>query len=161
MLLAATLSLAIWIYLLLGHGRFWQAGPALAATVPATAPSLAIIVPARDEAASIARSLRSLLAQTYPGPWRIILVDDCSQDGTAEIAAGLADPPPDNHSRRRTPPSAGAASSGPCSKASWPPAPPTSCCSPTPTSSTIPPTPPRWPPTPRRTAWTSSAKWSR
>ena len=93
MLLAATLSLAIWVYLLLGHGRFWQAGPTLTAASPtAPAPSLAIIVPARDEAASIGRALRSLLAQEYPGPLRIILVDDCSQDGTAEIAAGITDP---------------------------------------------------------------------
>ena len=92
MLLAATLSLAIWTYLLLGHGRFWQSGPTLAAATPTTVPSLAIIVPARDEAAGIGRALRSLLAQDYPGPFRIILIDDGSQDGTAEIAAGLADP---------------------------------------------------------------------
>ena len=93
MLLIAALSLAIWVYLLLGHGGFWQAGPALAPKIPALpAPPLAIIVPARDEAACIGRALRSLLAQDYPGRLRIILVDDGSQDGTAEIATAIADP---------------------------------------------------------------------
>jgi hopene-associated glycosyltransferase HpnB len=51
-----------------------------------------VVVPARDEAASIGSCLRSLLAQTYDGPFRIVLVDDGSQDGTAEIAAGFPDP---------------------------------------------------------------------
>jgi hopene-associated glycosyltransferase HpnB len=93
MLLAAVLSLSIWVHLLLGHGRFWQAGPMLPPARPASpAPSLAVVVPARDEAASIGRALRSLLAQDYPGRYRIILVDDGSLDGTAEIAEGLADP---------------------------------------------------------------------
>ncbi len=93
MLFLAALSLAVWVYLLLGHGVFWQAGPMLAPACPALpAPALAVVVPARDEAASIGRAMRSLLAQDYPGPYRIILVDDGSVDGTAEIAAGLADP---------------------------------------------------------------------
>ncbi len=92
MLFLAALALAVWVYLLLGHGRFWQGGPMLAPVVPALpAPSLAVVVPARDEAASIGRALRSLLAQDYPGPYRIIVVDDGSVDGTAEIATGMAD----------------------------------------------------------------------
>ena len=40
----------------------------------------------------IAQSLRSLLAQDYAGPLRIILVDDGSSDGTGAIARGLDDP---------------------------------------------------------------------
>ena len=55
-------------------------------------PSVAIVIPARDEAPLIANTLRSLLAQDYDGPFRVVLVDDGSSDGTAQIAAGLDDP---------------------------------------------------------------------
>lgn len=88
----AFLSLLIWIYLLGMHGKFWQAGPVLAPAVPRHAPSIAIIVPARDEAASIADCLRSLLAQNYGGAFRVVLVDDGSTDRTGDIARGLGDP---------------------------------------------------------------------
>ncbi len=46
----ALLALAVWAYLLLGHGRFWSAGPSLPAALPAAAPDLDVVVPARDEA---------------------------------------------------------------------------------------------------------------
>ncbi len=85
-------SLLIWLYLLLGHGQFWQAGPILPPDRPATAPSVAVVVPARDEAPLIAATLRSLLAQDYSGPLRVILVDDGSTDGTGDIARSMADP---------------------------------------------------------------------
>ncbi len=88
----AVLSLIIWLYLIFLHGQFWQAGPVLTARVPARAPAVAIVVPARDEAEVIAPTLRSLLAQDYPGPFRIILVDDGSTDGTGAIARALDDP---------------------------------------------------------------------
>lgn len=81
-----------WIVLIAGRGRFWQAGPSLApALPPQPAPSLDVIMPARDEAESIAASLRSLLAQDYPGMLRVILVDDGSTDGTGDIARALGD----------------------------------------------------------------------
>jgi hopene-associated glycosyltransferase HpnB len=92
MLFPAALSLAIWVYLLFGHGRFWQGGPTLAPSRPSIAPPVTVIVPARDEAASIGRCLRSLLAQDYPGELRILLIDDGSRDGTGEAARTLADP---------------------------------------------------------------------
>ncbi len=92
MLSLAALSLAIWVYLLAGHGRFWQSGPTLAPAIPAETPPVTVLVPARDEAPTIARALRSLLAQTYAGEFRIILIDDQSRDGTANEAAYLADP---------------------------------------------------------------------
>lgn len=50
---------------------------------------VAVVVPARDEAENIGHSLSSLLAQEYPGEFSVILVDDNSTDGTAEIAASL------------------------------------------------------------------------
>ncbi|MDR3538121.1 MAG: glycosyltransferase [Acetobacteraceae bacterium] len=86
-----TLSLIIWLYLVLGHGRFWQAGPVLPPDRPVVAPPVAVVVPARDEAPLIAETLRSLLAQDYPGTLRVILVDDGSTDGTGDIARSLAD----------------------------------------------------------------------
>jgi hopene-associated glycosyltransferase HpnB len=56
-----------------------------------TAPSVAVVVPARDEAAVIEASLRSLLVQDYGGPMRVIAVDDASTDGTGAIARALGD----------------------------------------------------------------------
>ena len=92
MLTLAALSLAIWVYLLFGHAGFWRAGPSLAPAHPGSAPPVTVIVPARDEAPTIGRALRSLLAQDYPGDLRVILVDDRSRDGTAEIARTIDDP---------------------------------------------------------------------
>jgi hopene-associated glycosyltransferase HpnB len=102
MTVPAAFSLLIWLYLWFGHGGFWQFGPVLP-TLPSRAdrstpaharavPSVAIVIPARDEAPLIANTLRSLLAQDYDGPFRVVLVDDGSTDGTAQIAAGLDDP---------------------------------------------------------------------
>ncbi len=92
MTVIAAISLAIWIYLLAAHGRFWQSGPTLATSRPTNSPAVAAIVPARDEAPLIARTLGSLLAQDYPGPFRVILVDDNSTDNSAEIARALNSP---------------------------------------------------------------------
>ncbi len=64
---------------------------------PAAAPGLeraakvAVIVPARDEAANIDRCLRSLVSQTYPAArLRILMIDDHSRDRTLAIAKALA-----------------------------------------------------------------------
>lgn len=46
---------------------------------------LTILVPAYNEAASIADTVRSLQAQTVP-PTEIVVIDDCSTDNTGEIA---------------------------------------------------------------------------
>lgn len=56
-----------------------------------TAPLVAAIVPARDEAANIGPCVRSLCAQQYPRDrLRIIVVDDDSSDETGAIVAALA-----------------------------------------------------------------------
>jgi hopene-associated glycosyltransferase HpnB len=89
-LFLAVLSFSAWIYLIAFHGRFWLSKPELAAGSPSGAARVVAIVPARDEAAFIARSVGSLLAQDYPGELSIVLVDDNSSDGTAAIAASLA-----------------------------------------------------------------------
>jgi chlorobactene glucosyltransferase len=57
------------------------------------APSVAVIVPARDEAMNIARCLTSLSAQAGSG-LRILVVDDQSTDGTAAIVAAFAERDP-------------------------------------------------------------------
>jgi hopene-associated glycosyltransferase HpnB len=60
--------------------------------MPLSRPDVAIVVPARDEAPTIDATLRSLLAQDYPGRLRVILVDDGSSDGTGAIARQIDDP---------------------------------------------------------------------
>src|SRR5690606_28862766 len=52
----------------------------------ADAPMVSILIPARNEAQVIAGTIRSLLAQHYPN-FEIILLDDQSTDGTANLAA--------------------------------------------------------------------------
>jgi hopene-associated glycosyltransferase HpnB len=92
----AGLALLVWLYLLLAHGKFWQFGPILQGPPSrcglgsASLPHITIVVPARDEAPVIEATLRSLLAQDYPGLFRIILVDDGSTDGTGALARALA-----------------------------------------------------------------------
>ncbi len=86
------LALLIWLYLLLEHGRFWHSEPELTPSRPDAAPAVAVVVPARDEAPLIEQSLRSLLAQDYAGPLRVIMVDDGSHDGTGAIARAIGDP---------------------------------------------------------------------
>ena len=87
----------IWLGLIFCHGRFWQAGPVLAPVrgsqlVQANCPEVCVVVPARDEAASVVACIRSLLAQDYPGMLHVILVDDNSTDGTGKLARTVPDP---------------------------------------------------------------------
>ena len=51
-------------------------------------PSVAILVPAYNEEASLDRTFKSLVNQTYPNITQIILIDDGSTDRTAEISRG-------------------------------------------------------------------------
>jgi len=87
-LVLAALSLAVWIYLVFARGWFWLGRERDDAEIvlPAALPTAAIVVPARNEADHIAQSVRSLLAQDYPA-LSLIVVDDDSDDGTADIAA--------------------------------------------------------------------------
>ena len=92
MLVLACATLLVWTGLVLGHGRFWQGGPVLRPVAAGSGrawPPVSVVVPARDEAEHVAACLRSLLAQDYPGRFRIVLVDDRSTDGTGAIARGL------------------------------------------------------------------------
>jgi hopene-associated glycosyltransferase HpnB len=102
------LCLAVWIYLLGFHKGFWKADQRLPTVEPpARWPGVTAIVPARNEAASIARCVEALATQDYPGSLSIIVVDDGSTDGTGEIArtaAAGAGHPVDVISGREPPP---------------------------------------------------------
>ena len=89
----AALALAAWLYLAFGHRRFWRADQRLEPAdemAPADWPAVVAVVPARDEAAVIDRSLGSIVAQDYPGRLAVVLVDDASGDGTGDIARAIA-----------------------------------------------------------------------
>lgn len=55
-----------------------------------TSPDVIVVLPARNEREVIRETARSLLAQEFPGRLRIVLVDDQSDDGTAEDAMQAA-----------------------------------------------------------------------
>jgi hopene-associated glycosyltransferase HpnB len=86
----AALSLAIWLYLLVGRGFFWLERPRPAPPAPPRYPAIVVVIPARDEAATIGETVASLLHQDYAGNLTIVLVDDHSSDGTAEAAREAA-----------------------------------------------------------------------
>src|ERR1017187_6869207 len=91
-LAASALAAIAWIYLLAGHGGYWRTDqrlPALGAS-PASWPAVTAVVPARNEAAVLPQTLPTLLGQDYPGQFEVVLVDDESSDGTAEVAASLS-----------------------------------------------------------------------
>jgi hopene-associated glycosyltransferase HpnB len=80
--------LAVWLYLLAGRGGFWLGrqhdDEVRAGQGPW--PTVAAVIPARDEAESVGQTISSLLRQDYPGEFTVILVDDQSRDATNEVA---------------------------------------------------------------------------
>jgi hopene-associated glycosyltransferase HpnB len=87
----AVVALLAWLWLVGLRGLFWRTDLRLpAGPPPAVWPSVAIVVPARDEADILPATLPTLLAQDYPGHARVVLADDESTDGTSDVAAGLA-----------------------------------------------------------------------
>ena len=88
---AGGLSLAVWLAALLDPAQSLAAGARRRGRSTGGAerwPSVSIVVPARDEASP--RTLRALLAQDYPGDWRVVLVDGRSRGrrGRALCSAG-------------------------------------------------------------------------
>ena len=97
--IACAVAAAVWAYLAVGHGGYWRASqwlPPSASPVtgePSRWPGVAAVIPARNEAAMLPAVLPTLLGQDYPGALTVIVVDDCSMDGTAEVAAELGPGP--------------------------------------------------------------------
>ena len=90
--LIAAIPLAIWLYLAFLRGNFWRLEEDhLEPKLPEKWPHVIAIVPARNEATTIARAVTSLLGQEYPGKFEIIVVDDHSDDGTAALARKAAE----------------------------------------------------------------------
>jgi hopene-associated glycosyltransferase HpnB len=100
--IACVVSAAAWVYLVAAHGGFWLTGERLppgtgtgtgtaAGAGTAAWPVVVAVVPARNEADSLPVTLPGLLAQDYPGEFRVFLVDDGSDDGTGAIAAELGE----------------------------------------------------------------------
>jgi hopene-associated glycosyltransferase HpnB len=87
----SAVALAIWIYLVFARGLFWlgRERDDTAVLRPPVPPSVAIVVPARNEAPTIAASITTLAAQDYAA-LNLVLVDDDSDDGTAEVARQAA-----------------------------------------------------------------------
>src|SRR5262249_27703403 len=75
-----------------GTSRGMQGLPLLAddaSPAPPEWPSVSLIVPARNEEASIGPAVRSRLAEGYPA-LEVVLVDDRSTDGTGAVVDALA-----------------------------------------------------------------------
>jgi hopene-associated glycosyltransferase HpnB len=84
--LVGAASLVVWIYLLIGRGGFWRVHASPAPMVDASAKTVVVVIPARNEEAVVGRAIASLLAQDYHGSLHIILVDDHSTDATMAAA---------------------------------------------------------------------------
>jgi hopene-associated glycosyltransferase HpnB len=90
--ITAFIALVIWSYMAIARGGFWRCSERddTSPLPPETWPRVAVVIPARDEADVIGKCLGSLLRQDYPGSWSVVLVDDNSGDGTADIARTVA-----------------------------------------------------------------------
>src|SRR4051794_27905486 len=92
--LLAGLIAVIWFYLIVGGGFFLRAAErddaGAGIRFEGEWPDIVAVVPARDEAEVIERSISSLLMQDYPGSFAVILVDDESRDQTAAKASAAA-----------------------------------------------------------------------
>jgi len=89
--IACAAAAVAWAYLIAGHGGFWRTSEWLPRVTaePSAWPDVVAVVPARNEAAMLPVTLPALLGQDYPGTLTVIVVDDRSSDGTAEVAAKL------------------------------------------------------------------------
>ena len=92
--LLGLVSVLIWLGIWLHPARPWDFQPVgdddPIPSPPSEWPSVCILVPARNERESLPHTLPALLQQDYPGSFMVVVIDDRSQDGTAEIARALA-----------------------------------------------------------------------
>ncbi|MGY0798315.1 glycosyltransferase family 2 protein [Lysobacter sp. A286] len=52
-------------------------------------PKVSVVMPVYNAADTVAQSMRSVLEQTYAG-LELVVIDDCSNDGSAEVVEGIA-----------------------------------------------------------------------
>jgi chlorobactene glucosyltransferase len=78
-----------WLAPFVGLPRLAENRPNLSDVPPLSGEPLSIVIPARNEAATIETAVRSILASSYQ-PLELIVVDDRSTDDTANIVARLA-----------------------------------------------------------------------
>ena len=94
-IILASLSLCIWIVLTFFRGSFWLLrlyDDDIATHNPLKSwPRIVAVVPARNEAETIAQTVEALAAQAYAGEFRIVVVDDHSEDETAALARKAAE----------------------------------------------------------------------
>jgi hopene-associated glycosyltransferase HpnB len=87
---AGGVAAGAWLAVLLDPARPWDLSPVgedgTPPREPGTWPRVAVIVPARNERRQLPATLPALLGQEYPGDWEVVLVDDRSDDGTADEA---------------------------------------------------------------------------
>ncbi len=93
LIVCASAACLIWFWLLLSHHGFWRADQRLQRGLAdqSSWPSTVAVIPARNEADVIAMTMTSLAKQNYPGAFDILLIDDHSEDGTADAARGAVD----------------------------------------------------------------------
>lgn len=84
-----TLPFVVSSIVVLVRARHSRAIEDIPADIAADAPLVSVIVPARNERRNIERCVRSILSTDYPRT-EVIVVDDHSTDGTAEIVSELA-----------------------------------------------------------------------
>jgi hopene-associated glycosyltransferase HpnB len=85
--------LLIWLAIVFGRGGFWSVRSNLlrAGDLEHRPVRVCVVVPARNEAETVARAVTALLSQKFNGTLRLIIVDDDSEDQTATLAARAAD----------------------------------------------------------------------
>jgi cellulose synthase/poly-beta-1,6-N-acetylglucosamine synthase-like glycosyltransferase/peptidoglycan/xylan/chitin deacetylase (PgdA/CDA1 family) len=95
-LVAASALTVIRLVLLVGsatvHRRRARRRPPSVRHGPGYLPDVSVVIPAYNEAAGIAATIRSMVTSRYRGRIEVIVVDDGSSDGTAAIARSLRIP---------------------------------------------------------------------
>src|SRR5262250_2223595 len=85
----------IWVAVFFACGGFWRVwecdADRMQFPAPTRWPCVTAVIPARNEAASIAVVVAALIKQDYPGEFSMVIVDDHSDDTTADLARTAAE----------------------------------------------------------------------